>query len=134
VDGNKIGAGGIGSLQFDLLFDRTYEMASGGAKNLDDPAIRGVLADVEAVYNITGAYDITAKGAKQKVLQAMQPNPCTFYFGGTTTGFLGNNNLSYYGVVTDLTVTYTHFSRDMVPQRCALSLTVDLQTKENPAL
>jgi hypothetical protein len=64
----------------------------------------------------------------------MQPNPCTFYFGGTTTGFLGNNNLSYYGVVTDLTVTYTHFSRDMVPQRCALSLTVDLQTKENPAL
>ncbi|MFF1711227.1 hypothetical protein [Streptomyces sp. NPDC058268] len=131
VDGNKIGAGGIGTLQFELLFDRTYEMYSGGAKTLDDPAIKGVLADVEAVYNITGAYDITAKGAKAKVLQAMQPNPCTFYFGGTATGFLGNNNLSYYGVVSGLTVTYTHFTRDMVPQRCAMSITVDLQTKDS---
>jgi hypothetical protein len=134
VDGNKIGAGGIGTLQFELLFDRTYEMYAGGATKLEDPAIKGVLSDVEAMYNITGAYDITAKGPKAKVLQAMQPNPCTFYFGGTAAGFLGNNNLSYYGVVTSLVVTHTHFSRDMVPQRCAMSLTVDIQTKDNPTL
>ncbi|MFF7750465.1 hypothetical protein ACFZCP_14635 [Streptomyces sp. NPDC007971] len=133
TDGNVIGAQGIGTLQFDLLFDRTYEMYGASPNFYDEAATKGVLADVEALYNITGAYDVTAKGAQQKSLQAMQPNACNFFFGGSSSGagLLANNTLSYYGTVTSLTVTYTHFSREMIPQRCALSLSVDLSTKVN---
>jgi hypothetical protein len=133
TDGNIIGAQGIGTLSFDLLFDRTYEMYGASPSFYDEAAVKGVLADVEALYNVTGAYDVTAKGAKQKVLRAMQPNPCTFFFGGSASGagLLANNTLSYYGIVTGLTVTYTHFSREMIPQRCGLNLTVDLAMKDN---
>ncbi|MGD6750335.1 hypothetical protein [Streptomyces sp. BH105] len=129
TDGNIVGAQGIGTLTFDVLFDRTYELYSGGGKNSDSPAQRGVLADVEAVYNVTGAYDISAKGSKRKELRAMQPNPCSFYFGGTADSFIEDNSLDYYGIVTGLSITYTHFSRDMVPQRCAMSFNVDLAPK-----
>ncbi|MCZ0981859.1 hypothetical protein O1L60_31105 [Streptomyces diastatochromogenes] len=139
MDGNIIGAQGIGTLSFDLLFDRTYEMYGGtqgvitGAQNRDDVAsYKGVIADVEALYNVTGAYDVTAQGRKATVLRAMQPNPCYFFFGGSASGagLLANNQLSYYGTVAGLNVAYTHFSREMIPQRCGLSITVDLATKE----
>ncbi|MEW1675564.1 hypothetical protein ACJ6WD_10935 [Streptomyces sp. VTCC 41912] len=131
TDGNIIGAQGIGTLAFDLLFDRTYEMYGARPSFYDEAGTRGVLADVEALYNVTGAYDVTAKGAQQKALRAMQPTPCSFFFGGSTSGIglLVNNTLSYYGIVSGLTVAYTHFSREMIPQRCGISLTVDLSTK-----
>ncbi|MFK0015756.1 hypothetical protein [Streptomyces sp. NPDC091027] len=123
TDGQYIAAGGIGQVSFNLLYDRTYEMTSGGGSG-NEATKRGVLADMEALYRVTGVYDVTAKGAKAKQLGPMQSHPCYFYFGGTA-----GNALSYYGYISQMGVQYTHFTGDMIPQRCAVNLTVELTQK-----
>lgn len=132
TDGNYVGGTGIGTLQFQLLYDRTYELTNryGGAEVLSSEGaeVRGVLADVDAFYYVTGVYDDTAKGANAKQIQPMQSEPCMFYFGGLTS----NAALSYYGYVSALSIQYTHFTRSMVPQRCAIGVTVELQLKGTP--
>src|SRR5581483_7972601 len=42
--------------------------------------------------------------------------PIWLFFGNVTGG------LSYYGYVSDWSVTYTHFSQYMVPMRCAVDI------------
>ncbi|WP_063728974.1 hypothetical protein [Streptomyces sp. RTd22] len=129
TDGNYLGASGIGQLSFSLLYDRTYELTGGFGKNgvsSEGAEVRGVLADVDAFYYVTGVYDDTAKGANAKKIQPMQSLPCMFYFGGPTS----NAALSYYGYVSSLSIEYTHFTSQMVPQRCAMTVSVELQLKE----
>ncbi|MEU0213606.1 hypothetical protein ABZ281_00300 [Streptomyces sp. NPDC006265] len=129
TDGNYVGTSGIGQLSFSLLYDRTYELTGGFGKSgvsTESAEARGVLADVDALYYVTGVYDDTAKGANAKQIQPMQSNPCTFYFGGPTS----NAALSYYGYVSTLNIEYTHFTSQMVPQRCAVVVAVELMLKE----
>ncbi|MFD6934637.1 hypothetical protein ACFWAP_00580 [Streptomyces goshikiensis] len=130
TDGQYVSASGIGQVSFNLLFDRTYEVNSSyGAGDARD---RGVVADVEALYRVTGVYDVTATGAGATQIQPMQSYNCYFYFGGDTnngTRPAFSKALFYYGYISQLAVNYTHFSNTMVPQRCGVSITVELTQK-----
>ncbi|MET9119954.1 hypothetical protein [Streptomyces sp. NPDC004528] len=117
TDATYIAAGGIGTVGFTLLFDRTYEVNSPGNTAGD----RGVMGDIDALYRVTGAYDVTAKGAAAREIQPMQSYNCFFLFGGTVS-----NAISYYGYISSLNISYTHFTRMMVPQRCSVEVSVEL--------
>ncbi|ORT58173.1 hypothetical protein [Streptomyces sp. CB03238] len=122
TDGQYVNAGGIGQVTFSLLYDRTYEMISNRSGN--EATKRGVLADMDAFYRVTGVYDVSAKGVNARQFNPMQSYNCNFYFGG-----VGSNSLAYYGYISTLSVQYTHFTREMIPQRCAVNVTVEMTQK-----
>ena len=131
------------SISFSLLFDRTFELwnsyTSGGfpknpgakdpgvpmGSSINDPAVRGVLVDVMALQQYTGQlansqFQADAKSSPTVTstfqLQGIQEMMLGWvYFGGVYGAF-------YYGYVSGLTVTYTHFTQFMVPMRCAVDV------------
>lgn len=137
TDGQYVAASGIGQVTFSLIFDRTYEVNSiyGGADARDhggDPRSLGVRADVEALYRVTGVFDVTATGVNATQIQPMQSHNCYIFFGGDTSNGTSpafSNSLSYYGYISQLSVNYTHFTNQMVPQRCGVAITVELTQK-----
>lgn len=136
------------TINFSLLFDRTYELWD--SKYQDSIAgVFGVRADVEAFYNLMGinyqvpqsqqagivAPPFAIDGVANTVVQGpMQFIPAKLIFGNNSLGAL-----SYLGYVSTFDVTYTHFNQQMVPSRCAInvSFTVlpfqrsDTATKKN---
>ena len=125
------------SVSFSLLFDRTYETWDRAYNN--KPAGRqGVYADVLALYNIVGITApidlsaITEAGAEGAVgerqagkMETMTASPMVYtpvwvYFGGP---------LKYYGVITSLGVTYSHWTQNMIPSRCGVDVSVTLLPK-----
>lgn len=121
-------------LTFGLLFDRTYEVAYNTGV-----APHGVYDDVAALYNIVGINQEIADVPQNKlddsgkptasgttnVTGPMQMNTCFFYFGG-------QKSLSYYGMIQSLQITYTHWSIEMVPVRCAITVNAQLLATDAP--
>jgi hypothetical protein len=125
------------SVQWSLLFDRTYELWGGydslglpqqsvGAGQ-NNPSTVGVLADIRQMYQFTGmnvAYssgDSNSPGsAKSGPLSGyqgiMQLIPSYVYFGDA-------NNLWFYGYVSSWSFTVTHWTQYMVPMRCVINIT-----------
>ena len=125
------------SISFSLLFDRTFELwnsytskgvpgkLSGVDNDIMNPHARGVLTDVLALQQYTGqlANSQFQSGASSAPavtstfqLQGIQEMMLGWvYFGGVYGAF-------YYGYVSGLTVTYTHFTQFMVPMRCAVDV------------
>lgn len=111
------------TIGFSLLFDRTYEMWDSKYQGTD-VGTYGVSVDTNAFYNLTGI-NIPQKvpgthGGKSytKVLQGpMTMTPVDLYFGYGSPG-----GLHYFGIITSLNITYSHFSQQMVPVRCAIDI------------
>ena len=111
------------TVSFALLFDRTYEVWD-SKYAYSDVGIFGCSVDTNAFYNLCGI------NQKNKVTNArsgisstmvvqgpMAAVPVDLYFGYGSPG-----GLHYFGIITSLGVTYTHFSQQMVPIRCAVDI------------
>lgn len=130
-DPGKYATGMNTFIGFSLLFDRTYELWDIGYYGTD-AGTYGVMVDVNAFYNmlninqqvtitpqqqIGGSVPFTATSYGQIVQGAMSAVPVDLYFGYKSPGAL-----KYFGFVTQMDVTYTHFTQKMVPQRCAINV------------
>lgn len=130
------------TVSFSLLFDRTYEMWDRSYQNTI-AGVFGVRADVEAFYNLLGINQFVDQSvtpgqvtppfaingvAKTTVQGPMQMIPSKLIFGNNSQGAL-----SYFGYVSGFDVTYTHFTQQMVPVRCAVGVsftTLPFQTSD----
>jgi hypothetical protein len=126
------------SVNFTLLFDRTYELWD-SSKLTGDARIQvplyGVAYDVLSLYKITGiaapmtlpaqgtAADATALSGLQK--GAFSGGPAGPMVNTPAYAVIGSS-LSYYGFITELDVQYTHWTQSMVPQRGQVSVTMNL--------
>lgn len=88
--------------QFNLLFDRTYEVFSGKAPS-------GVNIDTQVFTQLLG---VPANGNGFPLFLPVQ-----LYLGGI-------NALAFYGVISSSQITYTHFTKTMVPLRAAISISM----------
>lgn len=124
---------GATGLSFDLMFDRTYEVAYGpGQSNPQDLRKVGVYHDIQALENVvgvrnsanyTGATVIDASGkvtagGTSDLIGNMLMVPVYVLFGGGANGV----GLAYVGFFTSISVQYTLFSQNMVPTRALVSL------------
>ena len=143
------------------MYDRTYELNS-GAYNAEgqivkgsaatpapgnltaDPTVVGVLADVLQYYyftgmmlqgsavtnqSATGIIDVTGGqyNANYSANQGfMMMVPCWVFFGG-------QNNINYYGYISEWDVTFTHYTQYMVPMRCVIDVTFTMLPPPAPA-
>lgn len=112
---------GQGTMNFSLLFDRTYEKWDSKYAHTT-VGTKGVTVDIDAFrsfVNIVPGPGI--KGGSNNVAQGfMIPNPAFFHFGG-----LGS--MLFYGYITDLSIEITHWTQDMTPVRCTVGVSVLLQ-------
>jgi hypothetical protein len=103
------------SASIKLLYDRTYELLSGGG-NL--AARYGVWADVAAWYVLLGMLPEMPVDWKDSMITS----PATIK---TVYLFLGLR-MVYYGWLTGINVTYSHWNQQMIPVRCAVDLSFEL--------
>lgn len=127
------------NVNFDLLFDRTFEMWDRSKIN-SYVGKRGVFADIEVLYDLVGMYDqlnLTddqksklGEGAQglgdKKYIGVMQYVPVLAFIGSQSRS---TNALTYNGVITSISLSYTHFSQDMIPFRAAVSINMQLLPK-----
>jgi hypothetical protein len=114
---------GYGTANFDLLFDRTYELwHGGGGKGLIGSASTyGTSVDAEAIRAYVGIRPENPTGINSsKDFQQMKPVFTHFFFGN------GVGALRFYGYISNLSIEVTHWNQKMVPQRCAVSIEVFL--------
>lgn len=111
------------SISFALLFDRTYELWDSKYQGTDVGTF-GVSVDTNAFYNLTGINvknklaDTRGGGSATMVVQGpMTMVPLDLYFGYGSPG-----GLKYFGIITSMGITYTHFTQQMVPARCAVDI------------
>ncbi|MCC3766038.1 hypothetical protein [Streptomyces sp. UNOC14_S4] len=132
------------SCSFSLLFDRTFDVIGPRDK---PPAKFGVMYDVNMLYNLCGinqkvkpniggggdddfpvgpwigGSDKDDKPSSdsgempQTITGPMQMVPVDVYFGG-------HQNLYFYGFISNISINYSHWVQEMIPTRCAVSLTV----------
>lgn len=121
------------TIGFSLLFDRTYELWD-SKYNGTDVGTYGVQVDTNAFYNLCGINipqkvpGVHGGKAYTKVVQGpMTMTPVDLYFGYGSPG-----GLHYFGIISSLNITYSHFSQQMVPMRCGIDIGFNLfptQTK-----
>jgi hypothetical protein len=111
------------TVSFSLLFDRTYEMWDSKYQTTDVGTF-GCSVDVNAFFNLCGINTKQlvpgTRGGKSQQMTVQGPMaavPMDLYFGYGSPG-----GLHYFGIVTSLGVTYSHFSQQMVPVRCAVDI------------
>jgi hypothetical protein len=111
---------GMTTVSFALLFDRTYECwdggLHGGKAGSSIYSRLGVYADIGAFERLTGSS--MADGRQNNMLAI----PQIMIFGGGTL----HPGLSYVGFINSGQVSYTHFSRHMVPVRAALQVSATI--------
>jgi hypothetical protein len=109
---------GEGQISLNLLFDRMYEVAS---RNFSLAATFGVHADILAFYRFLGMIDAsaTATSSWETLYPKNQISRKNSYL------YIGDR-LKYYGYVTALAVTYTHWSYDMIPIRAAVGISYNV--------
>lgn len=123
------------SASWSLLFDRTYELwgqyetsgipkQSPGPDN-NNPSVFGVLADIYQIQQFTGMTIANTPGGqlghklsttslfgRQGILQLI---PSYVYFGG-------QQNLAYYGYITEWDYQITHWTQYMIPMRAVVDI------------
>jgi len=137
------------SVEWSLLFDRTYELwqqydSKGNplqdlGPNGNNPAVIGCLADIRQMQQFTGMNvgywttntgdqgNISADFYKQQGI--MQPAFSYVFFGGGQNSY--KNSLWYYGYVSEWDVTITHWTQFMVPMRCVINIDFTLMPVQN---
>jgi hypothetical protein len=68
--------------------------------------------------------DVASPPIWESFTSFMQLRMCHVYFGGPAS-------LHYYGYFSDVSVAYTHWSRQMIPIRAAISLSFNAQPIPN---
>ncbi|MFE2101078.1 hypothetical protein [Streptomyces sp. NPDC059468] len=129
------------TVQFDLLFDRTYELwDSSQVANSYDVATMGVAYDVLSLYKITGiASNINVPDGDAST--KLSDTDLSYTKGSFTKGAAGpmmwvpvfvvfGDYLDYYGVIQELDVQYTHWTSSMIPVRCQVSITMQLLPRQ----
>ncbi len=134
------------TVSFSLLFDRTYETWVYNA-NIETSRI-GVVADIKHFYAMLGilgdptAYlpaNVSSKGDATSwgtALAASLKNsvdvsviddasPTSFMQYVQLRAIMGKN-VSYYGVINSSTISYTHFTQRMIPNRCSVDISMTL--------
>jgi hypothetical protein len=127
------------SVSFQLLYDRTYEMA-GYSRDKTWARYIGTYADVSAWYAYLGAFGNNTHLGEQinnvlhstprhasdldvKIWRQLYPQwpimPKASYL------FIGDK-LRFYGWVTSFSVNYSHWNHRMVPQRCSIDIGFDI--------
>lgn len=116
-----------GSLNFSLLFDRTYETWHRDGSYLSE---WGVMADVKVLYAMLGMYesagafneqDGTFHGGDADPQRMSQLTPTSVHLFAPMWAIFGPR-LKYYGALTNFNLTYTHFTQNMVPNRATLEV------------
>lgn len=102
-----------------LLYDRTYEMFSPPSDGPRGFANRyGVWADVAAWYVLLGMLpEMPTSWEDSLIVDPAQPTPAYLFIGP---------KMVYHGWVTSIGVTYTHWSQNMVPVRCAVDVAFEI--------
>ncbi|MEV7902175.1 hypothetical protein [Streptomyces anulatus] len=132
-----------GTLSFNLLFDRSYEM-SDKTKFSTIEGTYGVMADIHVLYNMIGinspqvvwnqgeGESADASVDANNVIGIMQMNPVWARFGQARHSFRNKlpnlSRMEYFGYVANVEITYTHFSQRMTPVRCAVAITMQLMS------
>jgi hypothetical protein len=140
------------TVAFSLLFDRTYETWVYDA-NIETSRL-GVVADIKHFYAMLGILGDPTAYLPQNVSRAAGgAKPGTADTWGTAmaaslkntvdvsliddaspTSFMQyvqvraimGNNVSYYGVINSSTISYTHFTQRMIPNRCSVDISMTL--------
>lgn len=106
---------GEGQISVNLLFDRTYEVWSRDPNST--ASAFGVHVDILSFYAFLGMIDasFTATSGWENLYPKNQiaRKDSYLYIGDT---------LKYYGYVTSLAVSYTHWAYDMTPVRAAVGI------------
>lgn len=131
-----------GSLSFSLLFDRTYEM-SDPSQFTTVEGTYGVAADIQVLYNLVGinmkqevwSSSTSSTGTATEggdVVGVMSMRPVWVHFNQARHRFadkLSNmSRMSYFGYVSNLDISYTHFTQRMTPVRCAVAISMQLMS------
>jgi hypothetical protein len=120
---------GSGSqLSVKLLYDRTYELFSApkDPKFKSTANLFGVWADVAAWYTYVGLLDdMPTTWDEGLIINAAQLIPSYLFIGP---------RLAYYGWPTSVNVTYSHWSQNMVPSRCAVDVGFQILPHQGTAL
>jgi hypothetical protein len=120
------------TISFALLFDRTFELWDSSYTGTI-AGTYGARADIESLYNLVGIN--TSVAATQSVVNPQQGSngtqktnvtiqgpmivsPCNLYFGANSPGAL-----SFYGFISGMDITWSHFSAAMVPVRAEVDVT-----------
>lgn len=137
------------TVQFQLYFDRMYELNYGGNSSaINDPAVIGVQADIyqfmqfsgvlaaldnSQAQSVLGGVGATGAGAPTTTGGIMMMMPSYLYFGNAFAQMnqnAGNSNfnaiqtqMAYYGFISEWTPNYTHFTVNMVPIRASVDVT-----------
>lgn len=104
------------SLSIKLLYDRTYELL--GPDNANFASNYGVWADVAAWYVLLGMLPEMPTSWDNSLITS-PPTIRTAYL------FLGLR-MVYYGYLTGINVTYSHWNQKMIPVRCSVDLAMEL--------
>ncbi len=148
-----VGTGG--SLSWNLLYDRTYEVndpthpAYDMGVQYDIAVLQGLVGITTPMTPVAGAdsegswldrsLDLdgtTAATPRTDVLGIMQQLPVWATFGlkrnFTEKGRYASamSVMKYFGYVGSLSITYTHWTQSMVPVRCAISLGMTLMAND----
>jgi hypothetical protein len=126
------------TLSFSLQFDRTYELWD-PSKLFGDARTWvpqfGVAYDVLSLYKITGvATPMNVTGDNATDVQGAVDNFKKGSFSNSPAGpmiytpvfVVIGSSLSYYGVIQQLDVRYTHWTQQMIPSRCVVQVSVTL--------
>lgn len=149
------------TVSFQLYFDRTYELNYGGNSSaINDPAVIGVQADVYQFMQFTGMTSAADQSQAQifkqvgnnalaeQVIGTLRTNgllqfvPALVVFGSAAAQMGQNPNSSNFnavgaqvqfnGFINEWSVEYTHWTSNMVPIRCAIS--VNFTMMGNPSV
>jgi hypothetical protein len=104
---------GVQTVSWSLLFDRTYEMWDQSNPGWD----RGVLADVAALLNLLGTFQ---GGANSPAVP--YSTPVDVVFGKTGSGALWG----FTGFITQVQITHGIFRYNMIPARCEIDITMQV--------
>lgn len=117
---------GFGTVQWSLLYDRTYE--TWDSSYVGTPAAEyGVYVDIRQFERMLAIIpDDTQIRLSEVPRSPMVQTPCTVYFGGMTS-------IQFYGFITDFSVTYTHWTSNMIPNRAVVNLGMTMLTEINRA-
>lgn len=135
----------IGTVSFDLLFDRTYEVWSRSAltnlipnaQDFGDVAQAvylqrtGVMVDINAFRSLTGILPDAELGLNtSKDIGPVLAQ--SFYLVLGQMAGIGLQAAEIHGYISSLGIQVTHWAYDMVPTRAVVNITMQLSTKEAP--
>lgn len=131
---------GSTSINFSLQFDRTYEVVYGPNATTATTAGKdlrgiGVYEDIGFLEKVIGARGLLRDSSNQPQLSNMVMVPVVIIFGGGDGkgGVAAAVGLSYYAFINSVSVTYSHFARNMVPIRAGVDINATMIIGSSPA-